>query len=67
VTWRLFSRTAEEAWMRAIWNSRAFIARSAFAFSDLNVASAREASFLRRFEWSYTLESVDEDWMLGVG
>lgn len=52
VTWRRFSRTAEEAWMRAIWNSRAFMARSAFAFSDLKVASAREASFLRRFEWS---------------
>jgi hypothetical protein len=35
VTCRRFSRIAEAAWIRAIWNSWFFIALSAFAFSDL--------------------------------
>jgi hypothetical protein len=52
VTCRRFSRTADEAWIRAIWNSRFFMALSALDFSDLKVDSARVASFLRRFECS---------------
>lgn len=39
--------------MRAIWNSRFFIALSALAFSDLKVASARTASFLSLLECSW--------------
>lgn len=57
VIWRRLERMALDAWMRAMANSRDFIARSALAFSDLKVDSARRASFLRRFEWSYISNS----------